>query len=285
MDLTIAALGGARGVYTYRAKFLLDSTQPEGSTLTASVLSGGSLTVLLNGQPTGLANLAPAFPGPHRIAFSFTLTNGFVAGVNTLDFVVDNSTTAPNSPGGNALRVMSIRGIGPALPAGLSIARQPQTHTVRVGGRVTFDVIALGRPPLRYQWIGDDVEILDATNRTLTYNPVTDFDQPVTFKVVVSNDSGSQISEPADLIVVGDNQPIVATNITLTGFSGTPLRLPLSQLAQNASDPDGDSILFSSFDPTGMNAVSPGQITQEAATLVCERQQLRGRRPVQRRSG
>jgi hypothetical protein len=263
-----STLGGARGVYTYRATFLLDSTLPEGSTLTASVLSGGSLTVLLNGQPTGIANLTPAFPGPHRIAFSFTLTNGFVAGANTLDFVVDNSTTAPNSPGGNALRVMSIRGIGPALPTGLSIVRQPQTQTVRIDGRVTFDVVALGRPPLRYQWFGDDAEILGATNRTLTYNPVTAFDQPMTFKVVVSNDSGSQTSEPVDLIVVGDNQPIVATNVSLTGFSGAPLRLPLSQLVQNASDPDGDSILFSGFDPTGMNAGSPGQITQEGATLV-----------------
>jgi len=263
-----SALGGARGVYIYRATFLLDSATPEGSTLAASVLSGGSLTVMLNGQPTGVANLNPAFPGPHRIAFSFTLTNGFVAGVNTLDFVVDNSTTAPNSPGGNALRVMSIRGIGPALPAGLSIVRQPQTQTVRIGGRVTFDVVALGRPPLRYQWIGDDAEILDATNRTLTYNPVTGFDQPMTFKVVVSNDSGPQTSQTADLNVTGDNQPIVATNISLTGFSGAPLRLPLSQLVQNASDPDGDSILFSGFDATGMNAGSPGQITQESATLV-----------------
>jgi hypothetical protein len=66
------SLGGPRGVYTYRTTFLLDSTTPQGSTLTASILSGGSVTVLLNGQPTGVSNLNPAFPGPHRIAFSFT---------------------------------------------------------------------------------------------------------------------------------------------------------------------------------------------------------------------
>lgn len=261
-------LGGVRGVYTYRATFLLDSTVPEGSTLTASVLSGGSLTVLLNGKPTGVSNLNPAFPGPHRIAFSFTLTNGFVAGLNTLDFVVDNSTTAVNSPGGNALRVMSIRGVGPALPTGLSITQQPRTQTVRVDGKVTFDCVALGRPPIRYQWFGDDVEILAATNRTLTYNPVTAFDQPQTFKVIVSNDSSSQTSQTVQLNVAPENQPPVVNNINLSGFSGAPLRLPLSKLVQNAVDPDGDAILFSTFDPVGTNPGSPGQITQDGATLV-----------------
>ena len=262
------AIGGVRGVYTYRTTFLVDSATPIGSTLTASVLSGGSLTVYLNGQPTGIANLTPAFPGPHRIVFPFTITNGFVAGVNTLDFEVDNRTTAPNSPPGNALRVLSIRGVGPALPAGLSIVRQPQTQTVREGGRVTFEVVALGRPPLRYQWIGDDVEIPNATNRTLSYNPVTFVDQPLSFKVVVSNDSTTNTSQTANLNVTTENQPPVATNISLTGFSGAPVRLPISKLLQNASDPDGDSVLLSSFAPTGIHPTSPGQITQDGAALV-----------------
>jgi hypothetical protein len=261
-------LAGVRGVYSYRTTFVLDSTVPQGSTLTASVLSGGSLTVLLNGQPTGISNLNPAFPGPHRIAFTFTLTNGFVGGVNTLDFVVDNSTTAPNSPPGNALRVMSIRGIGPALGVGLAIVQHPQSQTVRVGGRVTFDVIARGRPPLHYQWFGDGVEIAGATNRTLTYDPVTVFDQPTTFRVIVTDDSVSQTSQSANLTVVNDNQPPAATNVALTGFSGAPLRLPLSRLVQNARDPDGDSIVLSTYDTVGSNLTSPGQITQDGATLI-----------------
>jgi len=263
-----ASLGGARGVYTYRTTFLLDSTTPQGSTLAASVLTGGSLTVLLNGQPTGIANLNPAFPGPHRIAFSFTLTNGFVAGVNTLDFVVVNATTAPNSPPGNALRVMSIRGVGPALQSGLTIVRHPQSQTVRVDGRALFDVVALGRPPLRYQWFAEGIADPAATNRTLIFIPTAPIDQPSTFRVVVTKDSGSQTSLVANFTVVPDNQPPVLADITITGFWGAPLRLPLSRLVQNAREPDGDSIVLSTFDLAGNDPISPGQINLEGATLV-----------------
>jgi len=187
--------------------------------------------------------------------------------MNTLDFVVDNATTAPNSPAGNALRVMSIRGVGLARSGGPSISRHPQTQTVRVGGRVTFDVVALGRPPLRYQWFGDGIEISGATNRTLTYNPVTAFDQPTTFRVVVTNNFGSQTSLVANFTVATDNQPPVVTNVTLTGFWGAPLRLPLSRLVQNAREPDGDSIVLSTYDLAGTDPISPGQINLEGATL------------------
>ncbi len=261
-------LGGPRGVYTYRTTFLLDSATPQGSTLTASVLSGGSLTVLLNGLPTGVSNLSPAFPGPHRIAFSFTITNGFVAGVNTLDFVVDNATTAPNSPPGNALRVMSIRGVGPARPDGLSIVRHPQTQTVRVGGRALFDVVALGRPPLRYQWIIEGVADSAATNRSLIFVPTAPIDQPSTFQVIVTNDSGSRTSQVANFTVATDNQPPIVINVTISGFYGAPLRLPLSRLVQNAYEPDGDNIVLSTYDLAGNDPISPGQINLEGATLV-----------------
>jgi hypothetical protein len=107
-----ATLGGVRGVYTYRTIFLIESADPSASTLNASVLSGGSLTVLLNGQPTGVANLTPPFPGPHRNVFSFTITTGFVAGTNTLDFMVDNQTSAVNAPAGNAITISGFDSVG-----------------------------------------------------------------------------------------------------------------------------------------------------------------------------
>lgn len=261
-------VGGVRGLYTYRTTFVVDAADPAGAKLSATVLTGGSLSVRLNDQPTGVENLTPGFPGPHRNLFSFELASGFVAGLNTLDFVVDNTTTVPNAPGGNALRVTAIRGIGPALAPGLAIVSNPASQTVRDGGRVTFACVAKGRPPLAYQWFGDDVAIPGATGRTLSYQPVVGGAQPTDFKVVVSNDGASLTSQTARLTVVAENQPVAAADHSLTGFAGAPLLLSLSSLVQKASDPDGDPISLASFDPTGENTTSPAEITQVDATLV-----------------
>ncbi len=260
-------LGGVRGVYTYRTTFTLDSTEPANASLRASVLSGGALTVRLNGQPTGVANLTPAFPGPHRDLFNFTLTSGFVAGLNTLDFVVDNTAAIPNTPGGNALRVLSIRGIGPALASDLALVTHPNSQSVREGGRVTFTCLAQGRPPISYQWQGDNTPIPGATHRTLTYNPVLTGLQPSAFKVVVTSGASSLTSQTANLTLTAENHPIQTSDYTLTGYAGLPLTLPFSTLVQHAFDPDGDPITVAGFDPTGSNVLHPAEITQANAFL------------------
>jgi hypothetical protein len=266
-----STLGGTRGSFTYRTKFVVDSADPSAATLTASILTAGPTTILLNGKATGVANPTPPFPGPYRNLFTFTLTNGFVAGVNTLDFVVDNSSTAVNAVYGTVLRVTSIRGVGIALPAGLpSIETQPTSKTVKDGGRVTFSVVALGRAPLRYQWYdaSSGAAIADATNWTLIYNPVSAGTQPSKYKVVVSNDSGSVTSSIVDLAIAAANQNPVVSDFYIVSYQGQSASISASTLYRNATDPDSDMMLFGPVDSMSTNAATYGTNNVEQSGVM-----------------
>lgn len=263
-----ASFGGVQGDYTYRTTFLLDSALPTGATLSASILTAGPTTIRMNGQATGIANLTPAFPGPFRNLFSFTLTNGFVSGINTLDFIVDNTATNANIVGGNALRVTSIRGVGLPSSSKLAILTHPLSQTVRDGGKVEFSVQASGSPKLQYQWYTDGTALDGATNRVLRYATVSSGAQASKFKVIVSNDTGSVTSQEATLTITPSNQPVAAKDMAVAGIQGVTLQIPLSTIVQNSSDPDGDAITLDSFDATGTNTTSPAIIEQSGAALV-----------------
>ena len=185
------------GQYIYRTTFVLDTADPATVTVGGNLWVNGSISdILLNGRSTGIA-LAP---GGTLYITSFSITNGFVAGLNTLDFV---ETLTGNAISG--LRV-EISGVGLALPPGPPvISVQPNNQTVRDGNAppntslAEFSVVALGRPPLSYQWSADGAPLNGATQRTLTFvNPISG-GQGRNFSVVVSNDSGSVTSQVAVL--------------------------------------------------------------------------------------
>ncbi len=125
-----AAVGNSVGDYTYRTTFDLTGVDPAKFQLVGGWASDNvGLGIVLNGTSTGLQNTAQ-FPS----LTPFTLTTGFVAGVNTLEFIVNNAPDPnnPEAPGPTGLRV-DLKGY---LTTGTTPSK-PTLTIVRDGANVT----------------------------------------------------------------------------------------------------------------------------------------------------
>lgn len=242
----VANGGVVAGKYVYRTQFLVDSADPCTAVLEGTwLLNTIGEDILLNGKSTGIKNTSEL---PYKVAESFTIDSGFVAGLNTLDFVVNN--TAATAVTQTALRV-ELRGVGKALAAGTpQIATQPQSRTVRSGGKTSLSLIASGRPPLSYQWLFNGKPMTDpnATLRTLPLNAVGAA-KAGSYTVVVTNASGSVTSEAAVVTTTANNQAPVAAPCAFTTVQDQSAEIPISRLRWNMSDPDGDPTYFTAVSP------------------------------------
>jgi hypothetical protein len=92
------------GDYTYRLTFDLTGLDPATASVTGNwAADNNGLFIRLNGVNTP-GNVAPVFTSLR----AFTVSSGFVAGLNTLDFVVRNTSGSGSNPTG--LRVSDISG-------------------------------------------------------------------------------------------------------------------------------------------------------------------------------
>jgi hypothetical protein len=87
------------------------------------------------------------------------------------------------------------------------IAVDPADLTTPPGQPATFRVTASGAPPLRYQWQRNGIDIPGATGVAFTLADPQPADGGATFRVVVTNDSGSATSRSARLTVSNDRAP------------------------------------------------------------------------------
>jgi hypothetical protein len=253
------------GQYVYRTEFLIDSADPCTAVLEGSwLLNSSGVDILLNGRSTGITNTTEL---PYKVAQSFTITNGFVPGLNTLDFVIVDSNVVPaNLPATYTGFRVQLRGVGQALPPGSpTIMTQPQSRTVRSGGKTSLSVVALGRSPLSYQWFfnGQPLSGPSATQRTLNLDPV-DAGSAGRYTVVVTNSSASAPSEVAVVTAISTNQPPVALVYTVTTGQDQPVDIPISRLRWGISDPDGDPVHFTAVSGTSDNGgtiLDPGGAT------------------------
>ena len=271
-SMWMGAIGNAGGVtqsspagnYYYRSTFLIDQADPATMKLSGNLWANGTISdILVNGKSTANA----INPGGTLYVATWAVTNGFVPGINTIDFV-NNLTGA----GITAIRV-EVNSIGQALPPGLPvITNQPVSAVVQDGAttangsQASFSVVALGRPPLNYQWLADGSPLAGATNRALTFSNPSAGAQGSSFQVVVSNDSGAVTSQVATLTLVSTNQPPVTKSFFYVAYQNQNLTIPLSLLLQSASDPDGNALTFSNADASSTNG--NGNVNQIGASLI-----------------
>ncbi|EEF62338.1 beta strand repeat-containing protein [Pedosphaera parvula] len=170
----------AAGLYTYRTSFLIDTMDPNNAQLSGSWVSDNQgVDVRLNGVSLGLTNATSLG------SFSFfTITNGFVAGSNTLECVVSNSVGAGINLSG--LRA-EVRGVALPLSATpLTLVSSPANVSTQAQQSVSFSVVATGSGPITYQWFFGASPLSGQTNRTLVLNRLTTA-QSGNYKVVVAN--------------------------------------------------------------------------------------------------
>jgi len=184
-------IGNLPGNYTYRLIFNLTGLQPNAAVINGNwALDNSGVDILLNGVSTGQSNT-----NGFGVFSAFMITNGFLGGTNTLDFVVNNAGSTTNPTG---LRVELSGVTAQAFPA--AIATPPQSQTVNQGANVTFSVVGSGTAPLNYQWQFNGASISGATGTSYTLTSV----QPAeagSYSAVVSNAWGSATSAAALLAV------------------------------------------------------------------------------------
>ena len=182
------------GDYTYQLEFDLSNFDPSQTVLLGQWTSDNAgLDIVLNGNSTGNTTA-----GNFGQLFDFRLAGGFVSGVNTLDFVLNNAGS-----GYTGLRVENLRAGSVAMPDGTvptiaELTTVPPTHE---GGSTAFTVLAVGSPTLKYQWLLNGNAIAGATGPKLALSDIRE-SAGGDYQVVVSNDAGSVKSDVSTLEVL-----------------------------------------------------------------------------------
>jgi len=134
------------------------------------------------------------------------------------------------------------------------ITNQPASQSVGISSNATFSVTAGSlAPPLGYQWFMNGAPVANATNATLTLSNVqlTNAGQ---YSVTVYDTVGTEFSVAAGLTL--SNAPPVAGPDTFSRTSNLPLKITLSDLLTNDSDPNGSPITLTGIGLMTTNGVN-----------------------------
>jgi hypothetical protein len=110
-----------------------------------------------------------------------------------------------------------------------SITTQPASQTVTVGQSASFSAAATGTAPLNYQWQKNGVNITGATAASYATPATTSSDTGSTFRVVVTNTTGTATSASATLTVNPAATPGIQVSSTSLNFGSAVVGNTLSQ--------------------------------------------------------
>jgi hypothetical protein len=255
--------GGPVGSYTYQTQFQIDNGDVASAVISGYLACGGpatgsSLQSFVNGVETDIL-----LSNPFQNKAFFVITNGFQAGSNVLTFIVNSSG---NGDAG-ALHV-EMTGIGNALPTGLPVITNepPANETIAYGVTATVSAVALGRPPLSYQWLSNGTAINPATTPSaatpnLTFaatnfsaSEVVGGNFDADYQLVVGNASGYVTSSVVDvtvqippLTVVSAGAPIWSQSNNVVVIFSHAVDPTTSTSAGNYSLNNGATILSASL--------------------------------------
>ena len=199
-----AAGSGAPGQYRFETTFDLTGFDASTAVITGEwgVDNNGD-DIILNGASTGISN-----GNGFGALTPFTINSGFVAGENTLVFVVTN---AGNAAGPAGLRVKMTGTVEvPGEPP--SILTQPTSDTVFEDEPFTLNVVADGEAPLSYQWQLDGSDIPGATSDSFGVGFAIP-DDSGDYTVVVTNNNGTATSDVATISVVDEVPGLFNTGV------------------------------------------------------------------------
>jgi hypothetical protein len=162
---------------------------------TISPPTGGSGAMLTLG---GAASTTTTADGVGNYTFA-----GLANGTYTIAPSHAGYTFTPNNQSAtvNGANVTGVNFTDNAAPVAPTITTQPGNQTVTAGQTASFSVAATGTAPLSYQWNRSGTAISGATSSTYTTPATTSSDNGAQFTVLVSNTTGSVISNAAALTV------------------------------------------------------------------------------------
>jgi hypothetical protein len=163
--------------------------------------SGSTVTVYVDGVGE---SVGPYDPG-------FTFTGPMAIGARGGDYVgsfygaIDELTIYNRALAANEIQaIFNVGSTGKcavAFPPVITV--QPTNQTVGLGGTATFQVAAIGTPPLAYQWQFNSNNLPGATGPTLNLIAVQT-NQAGIYLVIVSNSAGVAVSSNAMLTVLAE---------------------------------------------------------------------------------